>query len=357
MHCQFWDFESSNQNVIISRKTRTSSSDLTLNNLITAREAEVEERLYLAVRQLNDGTYVYFLSLTDITREDEGNYTCKVQDASSYKVEREQAVYVSVRHFPSTGPSCSIDSKSDSLGGDGNIFNAGDKIILNCTSEQTSPPLNLQWSRSGHTFHSTHHSSDRSTTSALLHVTLGMIDNSKIFVCQVSSPYFPGVTHSCHVGPFNIIPNSDHKTDIIGSSLYEYPNTESIDYNSNNPVDCLKKCSTTSSATQHYWIMSTAVSGVLALTLCIVAIILVFRYYRLMTGKRQLDLATRHAAIDDIYEKVQCREDGGMVYMSLKKTMKPGNSVMYVQRGNHPSTPHYNMTPSNEPLTYPSQYA
>ena len=351
LHCQISDFESTSHNVIVSRDTGTGNVDLSWNDVVIVKEPEIQERLYLATRQLGDGSLVYFLSLTDVTRQDEGQYSCKVLSSTSYAVITQKDVQVSVKYFPTSNPTCSTTDVQS-----GYWFDEGAKIVLNCTSEQSSPPLTLQWSHSdsNEILGKTVVYEGTKKTSTALRRTLTMRDDKKVFECKMSSPYFPGVSLKCHIGPIRVKQN-DNMADLVVSDYGIYDSeTVSSEQNPLQPLDCLKQC-TSSKETEYYWILSTVIAGILAFTLCVAAFILVCKYYRLTTeGRQELGIVTRHPPLDDLYEKVQCREDGGMVYMSLKKTMKPGNPVMYVQKENGT---HYNITPSNEPVRYPSQFS
>ena len=359
LHCQVRDFESNSYTVILSRDTGTGNVDLSWNDNVIVNKPEIDERLYLATRQLGDGSLVYFLSVTDVTPQDEGQYSCKVL-SSSYAVIAQEDASISVKYFPTSKPDCSmtgIHSGTWFDEGSGTSFDEGSRIVLNCTSEeQSSPPSVLQWSYSdsNEILPNAIVYKGTKTTSTALKRTLTMRDDKKIFECRMSSPHFPGKLLTCHIGPIRVKQN-DNKADLVVSDYYTYDSEiVTSEQNPLQPLDCLKQC-TTSKETEYYWILSTVIAGVLAFTLCIVAFILVCKYYRLTTqSSRELGIATRHPPLDDLYEKVQCREDGGMVYMSLKKTMKPGNPVMYVQKENET---HYNISPSNEPVRYPSQFS
>lgn len=351
LHCQIWDFDSSYR-VILSRTTTSGSESHELSwneKIIVTDDSDIADRVYLAVRQLHDGSQVYFMSLTDITRADEGQYTCKIINFATYTIIGEDTVDIGVRYFPTRmTPLCSAMGIES-----GAVVNEGAMVLLNCTAEQSNPPLTFQWTRSGSDDVLTGSTavSNGQVISQMVSLRLTMHDNNRLFVCKISNPYFVGQTQSCHVGPFRVIPNKDgewvsEKTDSMDSP----PSTIIIEPSGTvKTVDCLQKCSQSSVA--YYWIISTIIAGCLAVLLCIAAFFLVCKYHRLNGSRKRLMNVALHrdgANLDDMYEKVDCRRDEGrMVYMSLKKTMKPGNSVMYVQSE---SNTHYNlpMPPTSE---------
>ena len=72
-----------NQEMAIFRTINGQTERLSLDDEVLDNAGD---RVYLAVRQMNDGSTVYLLSIMKVTRSDEGLYLCKIFDVNSQQL-------------------------------------------------------------------------------------------------------------------------------------------------------------------------------------------------------------------------------------------------------------------------------
>ena len=138
IHCQVNGLESG-QSITLSRQLKDSSQidrlswDLTLT--------VQDDRIFLAMRQLEDGSLVYFLSVLQVTIADKGMYICTVS-ASNLKVVAEESIDIEVQHFPDDPhPECFPPDKMQ--------VEVGELVAMSCVSEAGYPVVDISWKRTG----------------------------------------------------------------------------------------------------------------------------------------------------------------------------------------------------------------
>ena len=133
VYCQVWDMQPGHE-VTISRELSNGKGErLSWNEDILL---SVDERVFLAVRR-KDGSLVYFLTVMDVTRMDEGSYSCQIVLQSELRVISADSMEMRVNYFPlETYPRCS---------GPVQVMN-GVEAVYNCSSTDAFPSINLKWS-------------------------------------------------------------------------------------------------------------------------------------------------------------------------------------------------------------------
>ena len=171
----------------------------------------VEDGVFIAQRQLSDGNHVSFLSITGVTIEDQGTYTCAV--FYNNVVISEGSVDVTVEYFPSDEhPICQSATDLE------NIVE-GAPLTLNCTSEKGNPHVSLEWKRTGENkLKETDSVTEDDGFNDLVISTLTFIpsveDSGSVFLCTITSSTFYDQSTSCHVGPIKVISNQMGTTGI-----------------------------------------------------------------------------------------------------------------------------------------------
>ncbi len=321
VHCVVSDI-SEGQNVKIVRQPIGGNIPqlLTLNEVVQTYD---DERVFLAKRQMAGNKFVYFLSIIDVTRKDEGTYSCQVTTPTltAVDISASDEVKVKVNYFPDeTNPVCTHDM------GNGHelIVDEGDMVNLNCTSARGHPTVDLRWKRSENVLESFESPSGEGLVSEILRFQASRSDHKSMFICEIISDAYPGRKSTCHVGPVTVRfqSNGDNVIDIhspvqITSDVEITPPTDVI--TKKPPViisedNCKDVCSL-SSGPGFFWIVSTVVAGCLALIFLIIGSVLLLKYHR-MSGNTYEEnfLQTRP---DDFYEKLQYGNHEEMVYMSL----------------------------------------
>ena len=317
LHCRVWNLEKSHQVTIFRKLTGKHSEMLSVNEDVLPA---IEDRVFLASRQLPDGSAVYFLSITDVTRYDQGTYTCKVMGLT----ESDDTVTlgsfpasIDVQYFPSdTYPSC---SPSEAL-----TLTEGKLTVLNCSTEKSNPTVEMKWIKTGaDEMKNAKISESNGIVYSELEIIPRLSDQGKMFICEITSPIFPDYRQSCHVGPLTIIKNPKYTSVVtppspINTKAVITPSIEStIDIRLK--TNCLKACPTISSP-ESFWIVATVVAGIFALTFLLIGIVLVIKYNKMhSTNKRQLP---PHLNRDYIYSELEHKPAESQVYMSLEKRDK-----------------------------------
>ena len=272
IRCQVWHLGQDQEVALVRRiptQGRTETERLSLKEEVISND----ERMFLAMRQLEDSSTVYFLSIMRITRRDAGIYRCAVYgDDGEGRFEEliEDSVPVKVTYFPDAGPECEPYSGNYAV-------LEGSEVVFNCSADSGFPAVALTWSRASpdsviDTKQSIDGDSSRGGhTYTVLRRTIRREDEGVVFLCTMSSRDFPDRNPNCHVGPLHVIlnPNSvspgrgsqsetprqpttnrDNDVSLGGSGSND---VTMLDQGTNNlsPRDCSQECSYTVLQVEH----------------------------------------------------------------------------------------------------------
>ena len=366
LHCQIWNLDV-DQSVVILRQLESGAIEkLSHNKNVMAVASDMEEeRIYVAYRQLDDASFVYFLSIIGVRRTDAGQYSCKVLSASMESVDARAQVFIGVYYTPGEPfPHCSAVTEhgEDKFGIIAMPLYAGTKMSLNCSSEHGVPDVKLEWRRSND--EELGHGEilrNAAMLSSLVTITLTEKDNGMVFVCTGTSIADVEYSKTCHIGPLEVLPNPngdryDDNTNLNGQE--EGPNDNELqDTGLSDILDgnivvrppsssskCRQLCSQQSQYDEYYWIIATVCTGTFAVVMLLTLAILFWRYSRRISRQqqeRQMYLAGNSSTLqthraDDIYEKLEFRStdnDGGgsgtkMMYMALQRPVVDNTGLM-----------------------------
>ena len=387
LHCQIRNYNFQDEHeVTLSRllddgKTRRLSWDKEL----VGRD-DNDERVFLATRQLSDTSVVYFMSITDVVKEDAGTYECKVVDSSSFEIISADKVSVDVNYFPTdSNPECQMVRPTANT-----PVRSGDLVTFNCSTTDGFPQVDIAWSRTGYQY------TDRGRS---LPVDVSRMDgrasgivtfratrrhhNEAVFSCTVTSPEFPGLETRCHIGPLKVLPNPNYDEDLLPTDFPtdKFQNFAStikpndVDNNNNKPskpvitsttIDCKQLCSSIEGGSSvQFWIISTVVGGLLAFLFCLLGVCLsckIRRESRHVARQQHLQFVRSRSSqpqpADDMYESLDRRNVEAKVYMAIERLEKGGNPAMMFPvhhgdvGGKTVEEVHYNMTPNNNTPKY-----
>ena len=325
LHCNVKRFQPDYQKISISREIRVAGQDSPrqLEDLLTVGVKVLTDKqgVFLAVRMLSE-SIVHFMTITGVTKEDEGRYVCKIlgNDLTTIKT---SAVDIKIMYFPKVpNPKCAP------LGEQLYRVLEGRLVTLNCSSEKGNPPVQIDWSRNGNQEVEPYAEVNRPDSDVIYKIVTfrpRLNDDSAIFTCKVTSTMFPGQKQQCHIGPLKVIPNPDVNWPItkIPETITPYhvpkPKTPVVRYN--NTVDeCHEYCAEITQKSVSNWTIATIVAGFLALFFFIFGIILLIKYC--LTTEPIPETPT-----DDInhvnIHGMEYRLDGNRLYMTLER---PGPS-------------------------------
>ena len=319
LHCQVFNLQDG-QEVSIFYQSNKQRKRLSLNDNVV--DPDEEQRLFLAVRQLDGGSFVYFLSIIAATVSDAGKYSCTIMDTASDEIPTlvsSDSVNINVQYFPADiYPICNPDKQIR--------VHVGRTVSLNCSSEMGYPSVSLAWTREGEKLSSTPHTGENRVDS-IIHFKPRLEDNGAIFVCTAQSEAFPDRTRPCHVGPITVygvdtgdmntpllpMGTNEHKTDVTNTNTRldepDWPNVAE---------KCSNSCSPLKSSVL-YWIVSTSIACVFAFVFLFVGIILLIKYNRMSGNINRETYLARKPVSEDVYEKMEYIVNDRKMYMTLAK--------------------------------------
>ncbi|XP_072046665.1 uncharacterized protein [Amphiura filiformis] len=323
LHCQVWNLHQGHE-VAIFRTVSTGTERISLNENVPQ---EVDNRVYLAVRQAQDGgSRIYFLSVIDASKADEGRYSCKVNTIGEIAEVAVDSIDLKVMYFPSdSDPSCSTNSPSTSQ------VSVGTKITLNCSSVVGYPEVSLKWNRNGRTAqHEVETFIQNGRKYMTLTVEIGSADQGSVYQCDLTSEAFPERKQSCHIGPFTLTQSAlDHvdydshqpfTSGYYPSKSPKLPNVPVQTVTKGNTdrgrLQCRNQCSYYNSNVL-FWIIGTIVACAFAILFFVIFIGIVLRYRRRLLFRADI-LTTPHVR-DDIYSELDHRSVNKRVYISLER--------------------------------------
>ena len=328
VHCQVRNLQSADEVVFlrtINGKTKKLSDDNT----------EFDDRIFIAVRQMEDGSTVYFLSLTGATDADDGEYSCKViRYLDTIKEIASDKVEISIVHFPSEGgPKCA--SSNDKL-----EVREGRSITLNCSSSIGNPPVKITWNQVGS---SKKLPSNEITSGGVVYseLTIRPRAGEPVFLCQIESPAFPTLRETCHLGPIRVIrdpnssPLSPYDTGNTATSLTPFEIiTQRPKIEVKPSTKCSQICATKTSEHQLYWIIGTIFMAILAIFFFAIFVGLLMKYLKRLrnNNNRTKYKAPYEQRPHKVYEELEIRRCGGQVYMALDKTKNIGHESIYTDK-------------------------
>ncbi len=332
LRCQVTDLQN-NHEVRISRDVGNQTQTLSWNNVIALED---DSRLFLAIRQLDDGSIVYFLTIIKATRLDEGIYSCKVVDPVKLMVISDGSTPIKFQYFPSDAPVCNPQTIPPVM--------AGTSVTLNCSAIGARSVIEVNWSRTGDgKLAKSKITSTNTKVFASVTFKPSLRDVGVMFFCKVTSPAFPEQMSTCHVGPLKVLPDPRGPISVepdVKSPRPSYPiltsnvNQNTIDDTrhtldtNDDPVGCSAICDR-NSASMLYWVIATFLAGIIALVFCIMAVAVALRLHR---AKRDMTTLHRIGGLQghqEIYLELDDKFDENRIYMALDQCRKTSGNVCH----------------------------
>ena len=335
IHCHVWNLAEGQEVTLLKKPRGGRPKRIALHGTIMVPD----ERMFLAVRQLNDGSLVYFLSVIEARRDDDLEYECKIIDTAGSINLPSDSIPIRVTYFPESDPECGIS------GGALTIWE-GSYVSLNCSSVSAYPIVTLQWYQSGSSsvVRSEEVVIDDRSHSQMSFRASRQEHNNAVYICEVSSAAFPDRTKTCHVGPLKVIPTQDGESSLsspphkprtnIGDPVLPNQDTDiSSSPSSLHPptikrppktTDCSQVCLSTQSQ-QSNWILATIFTGSAAFIFLLLGLTLFVKYLNTRSSSpaytRPRYIATQKGiSPDGIYSELECKQghEAKMMYMTLQ---------------------------------------
>ncbi len=350
VYCQIWDL-AAGEEVTLFRRPR-GQSDIERLTWNGGYAEGVEERVFIAQRHVSDGSLVYFLTITNVVREDEGDYTCTVFRSDSMETLAYETLPIDVFYFPDdpqTDPLCSGSQEPITA-------SEGDIIVFNCSSHEGLPVVQLAWSKGGgKSIAPTRYEHKNGMVFNEVHYKITRHDNGAVFVCELTSSEFPDETKSCHVGPIKVLFTQSAPGDIPDIPDIPIREKDAVTVRSpgvvhNNNINnkghdldnkrrpsssdgvsnfCKKECSLLDSPA-FSWIVLTTITGSVAFLFFVIGLVLFVKLRMFNENHKRRAIALKYAPKsplrNDIYEELESRRCGGepRMYMALHLADNPG---------------------------------
>lgn len=329
IYCQVWDLIPGEEVTIFRRRGQSDIERLTWNG---GYAVGVEERVFIAERHVSDGSLVYFLTITNVEKRDQGDYTCRVFKSDTMEQIAFETLPVQIYHFPEEpDPLCSphVDM----------TVQEGSVVTLNCTSREGLPRVQLSWSKSGSkTITPTRSGHSNGVVFSEISVRVTRHDNGAVFLCELNSLEFPDEARTCHVGPLKVlftphapgdisnIPIKPLEATTMSSPGVKLNNLHNVDANEKTPGVkintnyCSQEC-TLFDSPAFSWILLTAIAGAIAFLFFVIGLVLFLKLRMFNDEHRRHAIALKYAPKssmrDDIYEELEGRQREARMYMAL----------------------------------------
>ena len=317
IRCQIWGLPAKGFQVTIFRTTPSGQPEsISVDGLVTLDS----DYTFLAERQMSDGSTVYLLSVIHPSKQEAGEYVCKLRDIEGKLTDLpSDSIHLEFSYFPDkSDPVCFSDSPS--------IVPVGSNVTLTCSSEIGSPPVLIEWKQGEMDMKASQYINEGRAYS-VLKLQISKLHSETVFICKVSSVSFPGRVQTCHYRP--IVMNLDREEEYVPptertstinqkSGTIDRPNKPNIK-TQDELSKCNKECSNLSSSRQIYWVISTIIIGGIALLFLVLVLILYFRYLRANTTWKYQNTRLEQVQRERLYAELQTKQRESVVYMSLSR--------------------------------------
>ena len=164
-------------------------------------DSSLRNRVFLSTRVFPDRSRVFVVTLVDVSKTDQGEYLCRVQQQSreGSNTIATGRINIQIYIFPREYPVCeSVPIQPITL-------NVGNRLVLTCSSENGVPTAELTW---GSTHSNIRIISRNTSTAAMVSsevtVITDMSFDGALFTCQLTSPGFPNRVRACYIGPITM---------------------------------------------------------------------------------------------------------------------------------------------------------
>ena len=299
-------------------------------------DSSLHDRVYLASRVFPDRTHVYVLTLVDVSYNDQGEYSCRV-DHVSRDGSRNIAtgkINIEIHSFPNR-----IYPECDSVPNQPIRLDVGIKLIITCASEKGVPAGELKWDCT----HSSvmmlpRNTSTGNTVSSEVTLISDKSYHGAVFTCHLSSPGFPNMERTCHIGPITI-----HNMESVADNIHIKqpfpmpPNTgrdHVVKQNSREATGCNSQCSPEDEDIVLYLTISTIGASILCILFLSTTIICCCKYHSISTDTTETTRAVPgYDGSDPVYVSLQRRQEYDRnsicsTYMTVEDPNNPGSKVL-----------------------------
>ncbi|XP_072031295.1 uncharacterized protein [Amphiura filiformis] len=321
IRCQIWGVEREHV-VKIFRTLSTRTEEITSGD--TYMRSSINQRVFLAIRNLSDGSVAYFITVTNITHEDQGDYACKIFSISDFNYINiaGDSIQINVVSLPNEAYPVCASFPMDPIS-----LMENSTLKLTCSSESGVPAVDLKWRRDNHNYYHDYVASnitDGDIIHSELTLNLDISFNGSIFYCDVTSNAFDDWIRTCQIGPVAIKSNPVRKSDI--------PVTQGSVFKVNtiqrSSINCERKCQRHNERLRFNLTLATVAASILSIIFLAITIFMCYKYHK-VSG-----IATMDHHDDDL--EINYDENSEPVYVTLKRCSTGETSYMTMDDPTNP---------------------
>ena len=285
----------------------------------------LSQRVFISRRALSDGKTIYFLTVVDVSQDDQGEYICSVSTMKNRQIMgiATHSITIELFSFPQN-----VYPKCQSIP---NIMRVNEetKVKFICSSGITNPVVELQWriSNNEDSFTSIDNIYEDKLSSEITLIAKRS-HSGATFVCTMTSSGFPERQKSCYVGPVTVVYDGNEKMIDKDSRLGDL---QSTDHDSSLSKGCGVSCPSDDTNTFIYLAAGTMGAAILMFTFFTTTLILCCKYCKISGEVRAVQ---RSVPYDDgsepVYVSLQRRPEPerSSMFMSVEDPNNPGNKVL-----------------------------
>ena len=281
--------------------------------------------MFLADRRVSDGSVDYFLTIIDVSENDQGEYRCKIFD-QDFNFIAENSIDVAIYSYPAAMyPICS------SIPNEPITLSVMDRLTLKCTSEVGVPSITIQWMDNKMTHYETSvDAGDGNLINSELSIIMDDSYDGAVFTCEISNNVFPDWKRTCTIGPIMIKYLEENG---LLTSKPVIKNKHSTDTHDTGRTYLHGKCEDCSSdeMLQLYLTAATIGTGFFAVIFIISTIVLCYKYHNIsdVTRRRPSSIVATNPPVEPVYVSLQRRlTPEQREYMTLEDPNNPENKII-----------------------------
>ena len=171
-------------------------------------QSTVEHRVFVSKRSIPGGDIVYFMTITQVSLQDQGRYVCKVGhyvDTDYVKLD-EDSINIEVYYLPDRiYPQCQSDPVNTKN------LEVNVDLRLTCISSEGIPTVNLLWITNKNLDIVSVDRNQDDTVFSEINIRTSKYHDGSVFICEMTTSGFQDLKRTCQIGPITLNRNKDTK--------------------------------------------------------------------------------------------------------------------------------------------------
>ena len=294
-------------------------------------QSTLGQRAFVSKRSIPGGDTIYFMTITQVSLQDQGKYKCKVghyEDGDYVKL-AEDSIYIEIYYLPNrVYPQCqSTPANTQNLAENVNFR-------LTCISSKGIPTVTLRWITNQDLDNVSVDKNQDDTVSSEMTIRTSPYHDGSVFICELTSPGFKDLKRTCQIGPITVRRNTDTEhIDMLPPKITTERNVQSDQSDQKITLissDCDNECPSDDTFTILYLSVATIGATMLCFVFLTTTIVWCCKYNR---ASAEIKHAQRNIAGGDgsepVYVSLQTRpsKETNAMLMSVDDPNNPGDKV------------------------------